>query len=458
MIIGRQDELNQLEASYHAKGPQVVFVTGEDRVGKTALVHEFVSAHRNGYYFAACNVSTSLNTSFFVTEMQVQGAFSDDQITDWEKALNVLLEKSLSDQIVLAVDDIQYALQMVEKLLTRLYEWKQNNGSPIRMMLILAGIVQKNTLSTLQKNIVSIRPLRITLLPLTYLKAMPYYNAFMDEEKVLLYGITGGYPGYLNLIDATKSFKDNLYSMCFAETSSLYLEGKKYVEEKVRQPVVYHAVLYAIASGKIRLGEISAAVGLEYNKLSKYIGSLLDMGIIERIIPADEQHLKKQHKKTFYMIRNNMLLFWYRFIFPVRGAIRMGMGKKILRTGILSELDIFAQKVFFDICIQYCISLKQKGNFFVDFKRIGYFWKQEVSLDTLFLLAFDDKNSCLMQCLWDKQKVSVSQLQALARENIESRSFERYIIVFSRKGFTGPALQYSAKHPKIRLLSLYYMK
>ena len=458
MIVGRQEELNKLETSYYAKGSRIVCVTGEDHVGKTALVREFISTHPNGYYFAACNASVSLNTSFFVTEMLAQGILSDKQNPEWESALDVLLKKALSEQIVLIVDDIQFALQMVEKLLVRLTEWKKKNDTSVRLMLILVGNIKGDTIIELQNSIAELSFLHITLLPLTYLQAMPYYSGFMDEEKVLLYGITGGFPKYLKLIDAAKSFKENLYSMCFMDTSCLYLEGKLILEEKVRQPAVYHAILYAIASGKVRLGEISDSVGLDYNKLSKYICSLLNMGIIERIIPANEQHLKKQHKKTFYIIHNNMLLFWYAFIFPVRGTIRMGLGKKILREGLFSRLDTYARKIFFDICIQYCNVLKQRGDFFIDFQRIGYFWKQEFSPDNLYLLAINCQGSCLMQCLWDKQKVDVGQLQVLTGEGIENATDKNYIIVFSRKGFTAPALRYSARHPNIRLISLYYMK
>ena len=40
MITGRQAELNLLETIYHLKGEQIVLVTGEKYVGKTALITE----------------------------------------------------------------------------------------------------------------------------------------------------------------------------------------------------------------------------------------------------------------------------------------------------------------------------------------------------------------------------------------------------------------------------------
>lgn len=456
MIIGRQDELNQLETAYHAKEPQAVYISGESSVGKTALVYEFLSNHRNSFYFSACNSSISMNHSLFINELQAQGFFTDCNPSVCDDTFSILLKKTRKDQILIVLDDAQYAPQLAEELQRRLIEWKAAHDFPIRLLLIISGNMSEEMLATLQKSGNGIASRHISLSALTYLKAMPYYSSFDDEEKVLLYGITGGLPGCLNLIDKTKSFKDNLYSMFFSDISPLLDECGKYVEKQFRQPGIYHAILYAIASGKVRLGEISIAVGLEYNKLSKYIGSLLNCGLIDRIIPANEQHLKKQHKKTFYSIRNNMLLFWYRFVFPVRSAIRMGLGKKLMRMGHLSNIDSYAQKVFFEICRQYCLTLRQSGKFFLDFQSIGYFWEKEPSPDNLYLMASAHNQTCLMQCLWDKQKIHVRHLHSLTKEGIETGS-EKFF-VFSRKGFTSSALQYSAKHPNVWLLSLYYMK
>lgn len=459
MITGRQAELNLLETIYHLKGEQIVLVTGEKYVGKTALIREF-SVQHNGIYLSACNASLALNKLFFVKEIQMQCSLSiSETLQDWNSVIQELLKKSSGNRVILIIDNIQYILEIVGEILQLLHNWKSQQTFPVRLMIVFAGDVTEENCEFIRK-ITGTEITVMKLKPLTFLEAMPYYNTvFTDDEKILLYGVTGGFPGFLNLIEPGKSFRDNLYKMFFETNAYMFRCGRDWIERRVRQPAVYHAILYAIASGKVRLGEIAEEVGIDYNKLSKYIGSLLNMGIIERIIPADEKQINKQHKRTFYIIRNNMLLFWYHFVFPVQSSIQTGAGKKILRTEVLSQLDTYAQKIFFDVCFQYCEALKQKGNFSMNFQNIGYFWKQEISLDKMFLIAFNTRQYCLMKCLWDKQKVSVRQLQEMEEEGpTEFVNKEVFNVVFSRKGFTGPALQYSAKHPKIRLISLYYMK
>ena len=50
MFIGRQDELKFLEEKYQSENAQMIVIYGRRRVGKTALINQFIQ-NKNAIYF-----------------------------------------------------------------------------------------------------------------------------------------------------------------------------------------------------------------------------------------------------------------------------------------------------------------------------------------------------------------------------------------------------------------------
>ena len=205
--------------------------------------------------------------------------------------------------------------------------------------------------------------------------------------------------------------------------------------------------------------DIAEAVGMSMNKVSKYVGVLLKAGFLQKLVPADEMMLHKQHKNTCYMLTDTMLCFWYRCVYPYLGSIAMGLGKFLLRNKILSALDNYARLVFLKICYQHCYALRKRKNFSFDFSNIGFLWpKEDCSWEQLRLVAYGKNEVCYMQSLWTKCKVDVDTIKRLQQDYISDDGKDVYYILFSRKSFTDRALGYEARTRSVRLISLMYLK
>lgn len=68
-FVNRAKELNALEKQYHSKESSLVIVYGRRRVGKTALIAEFLKRHSDSLYFLATEESEMQNLNYFKTQI-----------------------------------------------------------------------------------------------------------------------------------------------------------------------------------------------------------------------------------------------------------------------------------------------------------------------------------------------------------------------------------------------------
>lgn len=116
-----------------------------------------------------------------------------------------------------------------------------------------------------------------------------------------LCAVTGSLSALLNDYDESKPFFDNLNDWISTD-SMLYRLLPQMLSEQFRTPESYHAILYAIATGKHRLSEIAKHMAVPNNQCKKYLDALIAVGLIE---------VKEHH----YSILNSYVDFWHRFFY-----------------------------------------------------------------------------------------------------------------------------------------------
>lgn len=146
--------------------------------------------------------------------------------------------------------------------------------------------------------------------PLTYLDAAKFHPELPPATNVLIYGITGGVPHYINKLAVENNLKDALLENFFDTSAYLFEEPQNLLKQELREPAIYNSILTAIANGAAKLHEISQRTGLETAKCTKYIQVLTELGIIQKIKPIAE----KAERKTLYKIAYPFFRFWYRFV------------------------------------------------------------------------------------------------------------------------------------------------
>ncbi|MDN5314931.1 MAG: uncharacterized protein PWP10_3681 [Clostridiales bacterium] len=108
------------------------------------------------------------------------------------------------------------------------------------------------------------------------------------EDSAVLHCATGGVAEFLSYIDSDAALGDNLIRLFFTSSGRLYEEPSNLLKKELREPRVYNDLLDAIASGSTKNNEIATKAHLPSGALNHYLDSLIDLNIIAKERPIQE--------------------------------------------------------------------------------------------------------------------------------------------------------------------------
>ena len=439
MFIGRKNELLQLNRLYNSGKFEFAVIYGRRRVGKTAIINEFVK-DKNAICFTGVETNAKQNLENlsecileFSTGMKTDTAFSN-----FQSALEYVFKSSENKRIVLCLDEYPYVARASRSLASTLQMLIDKYKDSSKLFLILCG----SSMSYIEDHVLAYkaplygrRTAQFKILPFEFCEACEYFNGMSPEDKALAYGLVGGTPQYLLQINNKISIEDNIKNIFLNPVSALYEEPNNLLKQEVREPAIYNAVITAIATGASKISEISTKVGETSSTCVAYVKNLVALGIVRKEVPYGE----KSTKKTIYSIEDNMFRFWYRFV-PNNNSVIMRGAADIVYRRIEPQLSEYMGAVFEEICKQYLWKLLLDGNSPVEFSELGRWWgndpieKKQTEID---IMGEQDKKTALFgECKWTNEKVDLGVLETLIKRSKLFSYINVHLFLFSKSGFT----------------------
>ena len=239
MFTGRTAELNLLEKAYTSNKSELAVIYGRRRIGKSALVEQFLKGKPSFFSFEALeDEKTSAQLLHFTRRLarhMNEPLLEETAFKDWDRAFdyftrNVLLPKNHRKKYIIFLDELQWMAVGKSSLVGLLKYYWDNHWKQHRLMLILCGSVS----SFMIKNVIRSKALygRTTLeINLKGLQPADAYSMLGKRrsfEEVLRYLLVfGGVPKYLEEIDVHRSFNENMNSICFSKNGSMLKEAEK---------------------------------------------------------------------------------------------------------------------------------------------------------------------------------------------------------------------------------------
>ena len=446
MFVGRQNELKQLDELYCSDKFECVIVHGRLRVGKTAFLHEFVKDKRS-LYFAAQETSSRENLQNLANCVE---AFSREpiahtpEISSYTEAFDRIFWLSCSERLVLIIDDYEFLTVshrgISELIRGHIDQWFIDS----KLMLIICGssepVMEKETLSygsPFQER----RTAQILLHPFTFFETKRYYSDFSPFDIVVIYGVTGGVPRYLELMDPKIPIERNIQQTFFDTSSFLFEEPSNILRREVREPGYYSAVLKSIATGCTKASDIATMVGLDSSACTTHLKNLIAMRFVGKHTPLTE----KAGEKTIYEIEDNMFRFWFRFVPHNISLIKSEIAEKIWRD-VARDISVYMGKVFEDICRQWVELRNSADRLPVKFTEIGRWWgvdpsqgvdsSQDVDITIPIVAHLDDSHALFGDCVWSDEPANADILASLNDKSQLFRHTNKYLFLFSRSGFS----------------------
>ncbi|MBD5631611.1 MAG: ATP-binding protein [Clostridia bacterium] len=455
MFIGRERELASLNKLYTSNKFEFAVIYGRRRVGKTALITQFIKDKRAIYFMGVeSNAKQNLenfskNILEFGTGIPVETTF-----VSFQSALEYVFKLAENERLILAIDEYPYVARSSESLASTLQLLIDKYKDSSKLKLILCG----SSMSYMEDHVLSYkaplygrRTAQMKILPFDFADTCRCFKNFSDEDKALIYGIVGGTPQYLLQMDDKLSVEDNIKNTFFNPTSSLFEEPENLLKQEVREPALYNAIITAIATGASRMAEISTKVGESTSVCAAYLKNLIALGLVQK----ETSYGDKESRKSIYTIDDNMFRFWYRFVPENQSIIGRGAVDLAYRR-IEPHLPDYMGKVFEEICKQYLWSLLLAGKSPVEFRELGRWWgtnpatRKQTEID---IMGEQDKNTVLFgECKWTNEKVDASVLETLVRRSQMFHYDTIWLYLFAKSGFTKGCVEAADKMENVKLV------
>ena len=443
MFVAREKELRVLEDTFKKDGFQMTIIYGRRRIGKSTLITEFIKDKRASYYVAR---QSSLEDNIrkwseqYIDDLvpEISGVSFDDPDNFWQFVRNSCKE----EKTIVVLDEIPYVAESDSSFLSRFQAAIDTLFADKNIYLILCGSsvsFMENEVLSEKSPIFGRRTNQIFLKPFDYLDSAKFVPNYTNEEKAIVYGVTGGVAKYLTLFDDSLSLDENLIRNFFSPSGYLYEEPMNLLTQEFRTVNTYNTVIELCAAGANKMNEISEKAHISTAALSFIMRSLMTVGIVSKITPITE---KENSKKTSYEIADGMYRFWYTFIPSARAMIEVGRGEVFYNSYVKGRLHQFMGRVFEEMCRSYILLGGAEDKLGCLITSVGRWWGADhdrvpTDIDVVGIDKVNNK-AVIGECKFQNDPIGRSVYETLlARRGLIDKKYEEVkYLFFSLSGYS----------------------
>ena len=380
MFIGRQAELQALDAQLNQWNKKTaILIYGKRRVGKSTLIREAAKSFNGVVINHLCIASTydgnldllykSVSTALGLPRMRFDSLFS---MMDFLGAS--------SKKILLIIDEYPYLKQAKKKNEVDSIMQSVIDKLPEHVKLILCGsyvTVMKELLEE-ENPLFGRFSLTMHIRDFDYYDAAQFYPALSVRDKVAFYAVFGGCPYVLENLDPSASLKENIVRLLLPENGQIRSHIENVMLKEI-QRVFDTRILEALGNGKKKYTEIRDRLVLsETGLLDKQLKILLDMETIQKTEPINR---KNDKKKQFYEITDNLMRFYFSFIFGSAGVISRIGEEQYYKQNIEHVLEQFVSRRLEGIALEFFHRMAVQGQY-ADIADFGSYWYDDPKAGT----------------------------------------------------------------------------
>ncbi|MEM8528123.1 MAG: ATP-binding protein [Bacteroidota bacterium] len=366
-IVGRHQEIAQLERLTKSKKSEFLAVYGRRRVGKTYLIREFFNYRFHFQISGLANATTAQQLFNFDAALDKQsnlhfGNPSENWLIAFQRLMEYLEQQSNEEKIVIFFDELPwFDTQGSDFLMGLEHFWNSWATNRKNVLLIVCGSAASWMINVLINDSGGLHN-RITqkmkLDPFNLLETealLADKNCPFERYQIIqLYMILGGIPYYLDAVQPHLSVPQNIQALLFDRAGLLKTEFYNLYRSLFRKYEIYEAVVEALATKNqgLRRSEIVELSGIRSGgTLTKVLLNLEESGFISSYIAFDSKQ-----KNKIYRLSDYYTAFYFRFL---------KSGKHQGQNAWLNLIDHPVQRVwhgfaFEQICLDHVWQIKKK--------------------------------------------------------------------------------------------------
>jgi uncharacterized protein len=325
-IVGRKEQLRQIETLLSSNKAEFVAVTGRRRVGKTYLIDEGFEGNICFQMTGIQNANQKAQLENFARKLMIYSkiTFSFSPPKDWGEAffqLRNYLEQQSSDQKqVIFLDELPWMNTAKSGFLQQLaHFWNDYLSKQSHFILVVCGSASSwlvNNITNDKGGLHNRLTATIHLQPFTlaetkeFLEAKGIIKPIQDIAK--LYMILGGIPYYLDDIQTHESNDQAIERMCFSDNGRLKNEYANLYKALFTNPENHERIIEALAGsqkGMLRSQIIEKSKIADGGPFNRTMNDLLTCGFVITIA----QYGRKKREER-YLLNDEFSNFYHQFM------------------------------------------------------------------------------------------------------------------------------------------------
>lgn len=367
-MIGRGEQLDKLNSFYVSDSNNLTVLYGRYRVGKTALIKEFIKDKHSFYYEAGPTVDfeqiKSLNAA---VNAQTDGC---SYSVDYDGIFNQIKNSNIE---VLVFEEFQYMIKADLGFMVSLLRFMQEIEHTRKVMVILTSSsvswVENSMVKTIKRAALSINAF-IKVREFNYSDTVEMFPECKADELLGIYAVTGGVCGYLSKWNPKESIKENVCRLFLDHNGFYARESELFIKEEFRETGVYSTILKCLACGMNKLNEIHEYTGYGRDKISVYLKNMIEREIVEKVFSYDGKNAELT-KKGLYRIKDDFINFWYKFVYPNYGILAVTTPENFYERYIEPDFDEFRLEAFIKIAGEFLDIINAMGRLPVKCEKKG---------------------------------------------------------------------------------------
>lgn len=416
MFVGREKELAKLNQSYQSQKEAMIVVYGRDGIGKTTFVKQFLQGKTYVYY-------------------QARELSETEQKRYFEEKQKEVMQKAEKEQVVFVIDEFDRMLKGYKNFPS---DWENYVAKLPRkqvMIILVSSAIQwvENAMLKEMGGLAHRITDLIKLKEFTFMEMVDRFPESTTQECILIYGILGGVPAYLNYWNPKETLRKNIIRIILENDGPLHREANRFLKIYLRELPYYSTILSVLAEDEPKLNYLYTRTGFSRAKISVYIKNLMQIDVATKIF-SYEPEKKEAIQKGLYGITDSFLHFWYKLIYPRMSELSLLSATKFYDLYLKNQLDELAEKTYIKVCREFMELMNQFNHLPAEFGDFGSLYGKNGFIP---LVANTVAGKLLVgNCKWSTKPMDIKDFEQLL-EDVEQIGKEAdYYYLFSKEGFT----------------------
>lgn len=395
---------------------QMTVITGRRRIGKTTLIRHASTEIPFIYFFVGRKSETLLCAELTDIVKETLGE-ELGTFNSMSKLFSALMNISCRRNFTLVFDEFQNFAQVNDAFFSDMQDIWDRTKDNSRINLILSGSLysmmnrifddRKEPLYGRATNRIKLQPFTINTLKEIM---SDYHSEFTADDLLAFYMVTGGVAKYVEQLVIQQAFtKEDIVKSVLGYGSYFINEGKDVLSDEFgKEYGNYFSVLSSIADGYTSRGDITNTTGVESG------GYLAKLETVYDLIERSKPYLSAEGtRNNRYLIKDNFLNFWFRFVYKYRSAIEFG-NLEYVQQKVLADYETYSGHILERYFRQ---KYKETGLYNI----VTNYWEKG-NANEIDLIAVNevDKEVVIGECKRNPKRISLNVLQEKAA-NIQAK-------------------------------------